>query len=133
MSGLKYQSSMRMAFSETIVLGCGTVIRPEDYPTADEYNSVGKPIGYSEVKIVDVADPSRELVSPEVGEIALRGPGVAKGYWNRPEETDEVFMKDGWFLTGDIGYIDGRGMLVITDRKKDMIIMSGWKVYPNRG
>jgi len=116
--------------SETIVLGCGTVIRPEDYPTADEYNSVGKPIGYSEVKIVDVADPSRELVSPEVGEIALRGPGVAKGYWNRPEETDEVFMKDGWFLTGDIGYIDGRGMLVITDRKKDMIIMSGWKVYP---
>ena len=116
--------------SETIVLGSGTVIRPDDYPTADEYNSVGKPVGYTEVKIVDVSDPSQELSSPEAGEIALRGPGVALGYWNRPEETKEVFLEDGWFLTGDIGYIDSRGMLVITDRKKDMIIMSGWKVYP---
>ncbi|HPP77606.1 MAG TPA: class I adenylate-forming enzyme family protein [Methanospirillum sp.] len=116
--------------SETIVLGCGTVIRPEDYPTADEYNSVGKPVGFSEVKIVDSADPDRELTSPHAGEIALRGPGVALGYWNQPEETEAVFLKDGWFLTGDIGYIDSRGMLVITDRKKDMIIMSGWKIYP---
>lgn len=116
--------------SETIVLGTGTVIRPDDYPTADEYNSVGKPIGYSEVKIVDVADPTKELSSPEVGEIALRGPAVALGYWNQPEATKEVFLEDGWFLTGDIGFIDKRDMLVITDRKKDMIIMSGWKVYP---
>jgi len=116
--------------SETIVLGCGTVIRPEDYPTADEYNSVGKPVGYSEVKIVDIADPTLELSSLDAGEIALRGPGVAIGYWNQPEETREVFLDDGWFLTGDVGYIDSKGMLVITDRKKDMIIMSGWKVYP---
>ncbi|PWR71084.1 class I adenylate-forming enzyme family protein [Methanospirillum stamsii] len=116
--------------SETIVLGTGTVIRPEDYPTADEYNSVGKPIGYTEVKVVDISDPAKELLSPEAGEIALRGPAVALGYWNRPEETREVFLEDGWFLTGDIGFIDSRGMLVITDRKKDMIIMSGWKVYP---
>ena len=116
--------------SETIVLGCGTVIRPEDYPTADEYNSVGKPVGYAEVKIVEVGNPAKELTSPHAGEIALRGPGVALGYWNQPEETKEVFMEDGWFLTGDIGYIDAHGMLVITDRKKDMIIMSGWKVYP---
>ncbi|HPY59848.1 MAG TPA: class I adenylate-forming enzyme family protein [Methanospirillum sp.] len=116
--------------SETIVLGCGTVIRPEDYLAADDYNSVGKPAGYSEVKIVDTADPSHELESPKAGEIALRGPGLALGYWNMPEETKEVFLEDGWFLTGDIGYIDSHGMLVITDRKKDMIIMSGWKVYP---
>ena len=116
--------------SETIVLGCGTVIRPEDYQDADEYKSVGKPIGYAEVKIVDIADHSREIMSPDHGEIALRGPGVALGYWNMPEETKKVFLEDGWFLTGDIGYIDSNGMLVITDRKKDMIIMSGWKVYP---
>ncbi len=116
--------------SETIVLGCGTVIRPEDYPTADEYNSVGKPVGFAEVKIVDVANPEKELTSPNAGEIALRGPGVAIGYWNQPDESKEVFLDDGWFLTGDIGYIDSKGMLVITDRKKDMIIMSGWKVYP---
>ncbi len=116
--------------SETIVLGAGTVIRPEHYPTADEYNSVGTPVGYAEVKIVDESDPSHPLPVMEPGEIALRGPGVARGYWQKPEETAAVFLTDGWFLTGDIGYIDTNGMLVITDRKKDMIIMSGWKVYP---
>ncbi|MDD1724734.1 MAG: acyl--CoA ligase, partial [Methanospirillum sp.] len=64
------------------------------------------------------------------GEIALRGPAVALGYWNKPEETKMVFLDDGWFLTGDVGFLDSNGMLVITDRKKDMIIMSGWKIYP---
>lgn len=116
--------------SETIVLGAGTVIRPEHYPAADEYNSVGTPVGYAEVRIVDETDPSRTLPPMEPGEIALRGPGVALGYWKKPEETRAVFLPDGWFLTGDIGYIDENGMLVITDRKKDMIIMSGWKIYP---
>jgi len=116
--------------SETIVLGAGTIIRPEHYLFADEYNSVGIPIGYSEVKIVDETDPCRELSPMERGEIALRGPGVALGYWNRPSETKDAFLPDGWFLTGDIGYIDQNGMVVITDRKKDMIIMSGWKIYP---
>ena len=55
---------------------------------------------------------------------------MAKGYWNLPEATAAVFRHDGWFLTGDIGYMDTDGILYITDRKKDMIIMSGWKVYP---
>jgi long-chain acyl-CoA synthetase len=55
---------------------------------------------------------------------------VAKGYWNLPEATRQVFRHDGWFLTGDIGILDTDGILCITDRKKDMIIMSGWKVYP---
>ena len=116
--------------SETIVIGTGTVIRPGHYPKADEYNSVGTPVGYAEVKIVDEADPDRILPAMEPGEIALRGPGVALGYWKKPEDTAAVFLPDGWFLTGDIGYIDNNGMLVITDRKKDMIIMSGWKIYP---
>jgi len=116
--------------SETIVVGTGTAIRPEDYRYADEFRSVGKPVGFSELKIVDTNDPSIELESMETGEIALRGPGVACGYWGMDEETRSVFLPDGWFLTGDIGHIDEDGMLSITDRKKDMIVMSGWKVYP---
>ena len=80
--------------------------------------------------IVDVDDPGNDLASGETGEIALRGPSVAKGYWNMPDATAAVFRQDGWFLTGDIGYLDEEGILSITDRKKDMIIMSGWKIYP---
>ena len=66
----------------------------------------------------------------ENGEIALRGPSIAKGYWNMEKETKKSFIEDGWFLTGDIGYIDKDNRLFITDRKKDMIVMSGWKIYP---
>ena len=75
-------------------------------------------------------DPEKEMPLGEPGEIALRGPAVAKGYWNLPDATREVFRPDGWFLTGDIGILDADGILCITDRKKDMIIMSGWKIYP---
>ncbi|MDO5850530.1 MAG: class I adenylate-forming enzyme family protein [Methanobacteriaceae archaeon] len=116
--------------SETIVIGTGTVIRPEDYATADRFESVGHPVCFSELKIVDVNDSNKILEKYEQGEIALRGPAIAKGYWNMPQATKEVFLEDGWFLTGDIGYIDEDGRLFITDRKKDMIVMSGWKIYP---
>ena len=116
--------------SETIVIGTGTVIRPVDYETADKFQSVGHPVCFSEVKIVDENDPSVELKSGENGEIALRGPAVAKGYYGMPDETKKSFLEDGWFLTGDIGYLDKDERLCITDRKKDMIVMSGWKIYP---
>ena len=116
--------------SETLVIGTGTVIRPEDYTTADKFQSVGHPVCFTEVKIVDESDPSKKLNNTEVGEIALRGPAIAKGYWNMPDKTEESFLKDGWFLTGDLGYLDEDNRLCITDRKKDMIIMSGWKIYP---
>ncbi|MBP2132905.1 long-chain acyl-CoA synthetase [Methanomicrobium sp. W14] len=116
--------------SETIVVGTGTAIRPEDYKYADEFKSVGYPVGYTEMKIVDTNDSSKELENTKMGEIALRGPAVAKGYWRMEAETKKVFLPDGWFLTGDIGFIDEDGMLAITDRKKDMIVMSGWKIYP---
>ncbi|MDO9539310.1 MAG: AMP-binding protein [Methanocalculus sp.] len=116
--------------SETIVVGTGTAIRAEDYPFADRFLSVGHPVGYSEVRIVDTQNPSIHLPDGEEGEIALRGPAVALGYYGMPEETAESFLPSGWFLTGDIGYIDSEGRLSITDRKKDMIIMSGWKIYP---
>jgi len=116
--------------SETIVIGSGTTTLP-DYPHLTmNYQSVGVAVGYTEVSIVDVDHPEKELAFGERGEIALRGPSIAKGYWNLPEATAAVFRKDGWFLTGDIGYLDEEGILYITDRKKDMIIMSGWKIYP---
>ena len=116
--------------SETIVIGTGTVIRPEDYATADRFQSVGHPVCFSEVKIVDELDPAAEKPCGEAGEIALRGPAVAAGYWQMPAETADVFLPDGWFLTGDIGYLDSDNRLFITDRKKDMIVFSGWKIYP---
>ena len=116
--------------SETIVIGSGTTTLPE-YPNLTKgYQSVGVAVGYTEIRIVDTADPEKEMLPGESGEIALRGPAVAKGYWNLPEATREVFRHDGWFLTGDIGNLDAEGILCITDRKKDMIIMSGWKIYP---
>lgn len=116
--------------SETIVIGSGTTTLPGYPHLTKEYQSVGVAVGYTEIRIVDVATPEQELAPGEIGEIAIRGPAVAKGYWNMPEATAAVFRPDGWFLSGDIGYIDADGILYITDRKKDMIIMSGWKVYP---
>lgn len=116
--------------SETIVIGTGTVIRPEDYYMADRFESVGHPVCFSEVKIVDTEDYHIELDRNTPGEIALRGPSIALGYFNKEEANKETFIENGWFLTGDIGYLDDDNRLFITDRKKDMIIMSGWKIYP---
>ena len=116
--------------SESIVIGTGTVIRPEDYREADRFESVGHPVCFSEVKIVDEIDSTKTLEKYEQGEIALRGPAIARGYWKREKQTIESFLDDGWFLTGDIGYLDDDNRLFITDRKKDMIVMSGWKIYP---
>lgn len=116
--------------SETIVIGSGTTTLP-GYPHLTKgYQSVGVAVGYTEMKIVDARDPEKEIPFGEPGEVALRGPAVAKGYWNLPDATRDVFLPDGWFLTGDIGVLDADGILCITDRKKDMIIMSGWKIYP---
>ncbi|HJJ59551.1 MAG TPA: AMP-binding protein [Methanocorpusculum sp.] len=128
----RYQIPVVNAYglSETVVIGTGTAIRPEDYATADRFQSVGHPVCFSEVKIVDELDPSVEMPRGTAGEIALRGPATALGYWNMPEETKAAFLDDGWFLTGDIGYLDKDERLCITDRKKDMIVMSGWKIYP---
>jgi long-chain acyl-CoA synthetase len=66
-----------------------------------------------------------------VGEICIRGPNVMRGYWNRADETAKVFTRDGWFRTGDLGVMDRRGHFKITDRKKNMIVVSGFKVFPN--
>ncbi|MBC7112988.1 MAG: acyl--CoA ligase [Candidatus Methanomethyliales bacterium] len=116
--------------SETVVLGTGAAVPAGRQDLSKGFRSVGVPVGFSEVKIVDENDPSRELGPRQVGEIALRGPGVFKGYWKREKETRQSFISGGWFLTGDLGYVDEEGVLYITSRKKDVIIMSGWKIYP---
>jgi long-chain acyl-CoA synthetase len=91
--------------------------------------SVGLPLPNVELEIVALDDPRRRLVPGEVGELRIRGPNVIKGYWNRPEETAAAFV-DGWLLTGDIGFMDENGFFFLVDRKKDMIISSGFNVYP---
>jgi len=95
----------------------------------DWTGTIGVPIPSTEAAILD--DDGRELPVGEVGEIAIRGPQVMQGYWNRPDETAAVFTADGWFRTGDMGFMDARGYFKITDRKKDMIVVSGFKVFPN--
>ena len=87
------------------------------------------PIPSTEAAILD--DEGREVAIGEVDEICIRGPQVMKGYWNRPDETAKVLTPDGWFRTGDMGFMDARGYFKITDRKKDMIVVSGFKVFPN--
>lgn len=96
----------------------------------DEFNgSIGLPIPSTEVSIKN--DAGEDLPLGEVGEICVRGPQVMRGYWNRPEETANVMLPGGWLRTGDIGHMDERGYVFIEDRKKDMINVSGFNVYPN--
>ncbi|MDD2885809.1 MAG: long-chain-fatty-acid--CoA ligase [Dechloromonas sp.] len=95
-----------------------------------EFNgAIGLPISSTEVSIRD--DYGLEVTSTQVGEICIRGPQVMKGYWQRPEETAHVFHPDGFLRTGDMGYVDPQGYVFLVDRKKDMILVSGFNVYPN--
>ncbi|AXI10225.1 long-chain fatty acid--CoA ligase [Oceanobacillus zhaokaii] len=91
--------------------------------------SVGIGLPSTSYKIVDLEEGIRELPSGEIGEVIIKGPQVMKGYWNMPEETDYA-LRDGWLYTGDIAYMDDDGYLFIIDRKKDLIIASGYNVYP---
>jgi long-chain acyl-CoA synthetase len=93
--------------------------------------SVGVPLPGVEVRIVALDDPAREMPPGETGEIAVRGPNIFKRYHNKPADTAKDFV-DGYFLTGDVGYIDAYGLLHLVDRKKDMIISGGFNVYPTQ-
>jgi long-chain acyl-CoA synthetase len=95
----------------------------------DFNGSIGLPISSTEVSIR--SDDGREVPITQVGEICIRGPQVMKGYWQRDEETANVMTPDGFLRTGDMGYIDHEGYVFIVDRKKDMILVSGFNVYPN--
>lgn len=91
--------------------------------------TIGIPLPSTEVAILD--DDGKEVALGEQGEIAIRGPQVMKGYWQRPDETAKVMTADGFFRTGDIGIMDQNGYSKIVDRKKDMILVSGFNVYPS--
>ena len=97
--------------------------------TLDFNGSIGYPLPSTEISIRD--DDGNALPIGQVGEICVRGPQVMRGYWNRPEETAQVMLPHGWLRTGDIGRMDERGRTFIEDRKKDMILVSGFNVYPN--
>ncbi|MBS0519163.1 MAG: long-chain-fatty-acid--CoA ligase [Proteobacteria bacterium] len=145
-SGLAISNGGGMAVQEAVakkwlaVTGCpivegyglsetsaGVTCNPTD---SEAYTgSIGLPMPNVEIKILD--DEGRELPLGQPGEIAIRGPQVMKGYWQRPDETAKVMTPDGFFKSGDIGEMDERGYIRIVDRKKDMIVVSGFKVYPN--
>ena len=95
----------------------------------DFNGSIGLPVPSTDVSIRD--DDGEEIPSPGVGEICVRGPQVMSGYWQRPDETAKVMVHGQWLRTGDIGYMDEAGYVYIEDRKKDLILVSGFNVYPN--
>jgi long-chain acyl-CoA synthetase len=91
--------------------------------------TIGMPLPSTDVRIM--SEEGQELGMGDTGELWVKGPQVMKGYWNQPEETAKVLTSDGWLKTGDIAQIDTDGYLKIVDRKKDMILVSGFNVYPN--
>tara|TARA_B110000438_G_scaffold33857_1_gene33511 strand:+ start:21493 stop:23172 length:1680 start_codon:yes stop_codon:yes gene_type:complete len=135
--GMAVQESVAIKWNE--VTGCPLVegygltetspvvtINPLD--GTNKIGSIGLPIPNTEIKFID--DKNEEVLVGERGEICVKGPQVMAGYWNRKEATDEV-IKDGWLMTGDIGVIDKQGFIKIVDRKKEMVLVSGFNVYPN--
>jgi long-chain acyl-CoA synthetase len=111
--------------TETAPLGTFT---PRDAPR--KLGSCGIPYPGTEMKFIDVADPDREVALGERGEICVKGPNVMKGYWKQPKATAESMTKDGFFRTGDVGYMDEDGFVYIVDRTKDMLLCGGFNVYP---
>ena len=105
----------------------GVCINPLDLK---DYNgSIGLPLPSTDVCVKD--DAGKVLATGEIGELCVKGPQVMKGYWQRPEETAKVIDGDGWLHTGDMARMDDRGYFYLVDRKKDMILVSGFNVYPN--
>ena len=99
-------------------------------PVGAEFTgAIGLPMPSTDASIRD--DDGNELKQGEIGEICIKGPQVMEGYWQRPEETEKVMLPGGWLRTGDVGRVDENGYFFIEDRKKDMIIVSGFNVYPN--
>lgn len=108
---------------------CAPLVAANPLATQGYTGSVGFPIPSTDVSVRD--DAGTELPPGETGEIHVRGPQVMQGYWRQPDETAAVFTPDGWLRTGDMGFMDAQGRIKLTDRKKDMIVVSGFKVYPN--
>jgi long-chain acyl-CoA synthetase len=120
------QSPLSQAYGLTETSPAATINPLYDLPFT---GSIGLPISSTMVSIRD--DQGQELKVGDVGEICIAGPQVTQGYWGRPEETEKVFTSDGFLKTGDMGYVDEHGYVFLVDRKKDMILVSGFNVYPN--
>jgi len=107
-----------------------THCNPIGQGTSLREGSIGIPLPFTDAEIVGMDDASKRLGIGEVGELAVKGPQVMLGYWNNKGETENVLTKDGWLLTGDVAKMDADGYFYVVDRKKDMIDVSGLKVYP---
>ena len=107
---------------------CSPLVTGNPYDLKHYSGSIGLPVPSTDVRLIN--DEGNEVGLGEPGELWVRGPQVMLGYWQRPDATDEV-LKDGWLATGDIATLDAQGFLRIVDRKKDMILVSGFNVYPN--
>jgi long-chain acyl-CoA synthetase len=110
--------------TETSPVATANLLTIKDYT-----GSIGMPLPSTDITLRD--DDNHEAGEGQPGELCVRGPQVMKGYWNRPEETAKVMDADGWLRTGDIARMDENGLFYIVDRKKDMILVSGFNVYPN--
>ncbi len=108
---------------------CTTLCHANPWGGKTKVGSVGVPIPDNDCRIVDVETGEKDIPLGESGEVVIKGPQVSQGYYQKEEETAHAF-KDGWFYTGDIGYMDEDGYLFIVDRKKDMIIAGGYNIYP---
>lgn len=108
---------------------CSPLVTGNPYDLSDYSGAIGLPVPSTEVRMVD--DEGNVVANDQTGELQVRGPQVMHGYWQRPEATKEVINEDGWLSTGDIVRFDEEGMIYIVDRKKDMILVSGFNVYPN--
>ncbi|AWH87456.1 long-chain-fatty-acid--CoA ligase FadD [Limnobaculum parvum] len=107
---------------------CSPLVAGNPYDLQQYSGSIGLPVSSTEIRLVD--DRGIDVPEGQPGELWVKGPQVMRGYWNRPEATNEV-IKDGWLATGDIVVMDEQGFMKIVDRKKDMILVSGFNVYPN--
>lgn len=125
----RWKSITGCAIAEGYGLSETSPVATANHADAKEFSGmIGLPIPSTEIAILD--DDGKPVPLGESGEIAIRGPQVMMGYWNRPDETAKVMTPDGFFKSGDIGVMDERGFTKIVDRKKDMILVSGFNVYP---
>jgi long-chain acyl-CoA synthetase len=112
--------------TETSPVAIGNPVGPARRPGA-----IGVPFPSTEVLVVDPEDPTRVLAHGQPGELLLRGPQVFSGYWERPEETAQVVLPEGWIRTGDVVVMDDDGFFTIVDRIKELVITGGFNVYPS--
>ena len=130
------QAKFESATGARVIEGYGLsessgVVSCNPYALAGKLGTIGQPIPATRVRLVDKEDPTRPPREGEPGEIVVSGPQIMKGYWNRPSADSDVFV-DGWLRTGDVGEIDEDGFIHVVDRLKDMIAVSGFKVFPSQ-